>query len=164
MEANKKQSNYNPEFMREAIRIAVENVKNHTGGPFGAVVVKDGKIIASSGNTVVPSNDPTAHAEVNAIRAACQALGTYQLTGCEIYTSCEPCPMCLGAIYWARPERVYYACTKDDAADSGFDDSFIYKEIILDGEQRSIPFENHRETGAGEEFLLWESSSDKTPY
>ena len=93
MEANKKQSNYNPEFMREAIRIAVENVSNHAGGPFGAVVVKDGKIIASSGNTVVPSTDPTAHAEVNAIRAACQALATYQLTGREIYTSCEPCPM-----------------------------------------------------------------------
>ena len=101
---------------------------------------------------------------MNAIRAACQALETHQLTGCEIYTSCEPCPMCLGAIYWARPERVYYACTKDDAADSGFDDSFIYKEIVLDGEQRSIPFENHREAGAGEEFRLWESSSDKTPY
>ena len=116
---------YNSEFMKEAIRVAVENVKNGTGGPFGAVVVKDGEIIASSGNTVVPDNDPTAHAEVNAIRKACQGLNSFQLTGCEIYSSCEPCPMCLGAIYWARPKAVYYACTKEDAAEGGFDDSFM---------------------------------------
>ena len=97
---------YNPEFMKEAIRIAVKNVENGTGGPIGAVVVRDGKIIATSGNTVVPDNDPTAHAEVNAIRKACKQLDSFQLKGCEIYSSCEPCPMCLGAIYWARPERV----------------------------------------------------------
>lgn len=155
---------YNPKFMQEAIRLAVENVKRQSGGPFGAIVVKDGKIIASSGNTVVPDNDPTAHAEVNAIREACRVLGTFQLNGCEIYASCEPCPMCLGAIYWARPERVYYACTKDDAADGGFDDSFIYKEIALPQAERSIPFENHREAGAGEEFRLWKASADKVEY
>lgn len=151
------------ELMRKAIELSVENVENG-GGPFGAVIAKDGQIVATGVNRVTSNCDPTAHAEVSAIRAACEKLGTFDLSGYEIYTSCEPCPMCLGAIYWARPERVYYACTKDDAADSGFDDSFIYKEIVLDGEQRSIPFENHREIGAGEEFLLWESSSDKTPY
>ncbi|WP_018336744.1 nucleoside deaminase [Butyricimonas synergistica] len=155
---------YNSEFMKEAIRVAVENVKNGTGGPFGAVVVKDGEIIASSGNTVVPDNDPTAHAEVNAIRKACQGLNSFQLTGCEIYSSCEPCPMCLGAIYWARPKAVYYACTKEDAAEGGFDDSFIYKEIVLDGAQRFIPFTNQREEGAGEEFKLWQAKNDKVAY
>ena len=110
---------YNPEFMKEAIRIAVANVEKGTGGPFGAVVVRDGKIIATSGNTVVPDNDPTAHAEVYAIRKACKQLDSFQLKDCEIYSSCEPCPMCLGAIYWARPARVYYACTKEDAAAGG---------------------------------------------
>lgn len=161
---NMSNNSYNPEFMKKAISLAVENVKHQSGGPFGAVIVKDGKIIASSGNTVVPDNDPTAHAEVNAIRRACKALGTFQLTGCDIYTSCEPCPMCLGAIYWARLERVYYACTKDDAADGGFDDSFIYKEIALNGPERTIPFENHRECGAGEEFRLWKAAADKVAY
>lgn len=155
---------YNSEFMKEAIRIAVENVENKTGGPFGAVVVKDGKIIASSGNTVVPDNDPTAHAEVNAIRKACRGLKSFQLTGCEIYSSCEPCPMCLGAIYWARPKAVYYACTKEDAAEGGFDDSFIYKEIVLDGSRRFIPFVNQKEEGAGKEFELWRSINDKVEY
>lgn len=155
---------YNSEFMKEAIRIAVENVENKTGGPFGAVVVKDGKIVASSGNTVVPDNDPTAHAEVNVIRKACRGLNSFQLTGCEIYSSCEPCPMCLGAIYWARPKAVYYACTKEDAAEGGFDDSFIYKEIVLDGPQRFIPFVNQKEEGAGEEFELWRSINDKVKY
>lgn len=155
---------YNSEFMKEAIRIAVENVENKTGGPFGAVVVKEGKIIASSGNTVVPDNDPTAHAEVNAIRKACRGLKSFQLTGCEIYSSCEPCPMCLGAIYWARPKAVYYACTKEDAAEGGFDDSFIYKEIVLDGSRRFIPFVNQKEEGAGKEFELWRSINDKVEY
>ena len=154
----------NSEFMKEAMRIAVENVKNGTGGPFGAVVVRDGEIIATSGNTVVPDNDPTAHAEVNVIRKACKHLDSFQLKGCEIYSSCEPCPMCLGAIYWARPERVYYACTKDDAAAGGFDDSYIYKEIALDGPLRFIPFENKREEGAGEEFALWQITKNKVKY
>ena len=131
---------YEKKFMDEAIRLAKENVKNGSGGPFGAVVVKDGEIVAACGNSVTPSNDPTAHAEVNAIREACHKLGTYQLEGCEVYASCEPCPMCLGAIYWARPSKVYYASTKEDAAGAGFDDSFIYKEIAMPEAERSIPF------------------------
>lgn len=159
-----KNDSYNPRFMREAIRLAVENVKKQGGGPFGAVIVRDGEIIASSANTVVPDNDPTAHAEVNVIRKACKALGTFQLSGCELYASCEPCPMCLGAIYWARLDKVYYACTQDDAADSGFDDSFIYKEIALPNPKRTIPFENHREAEAGEEFRLWKTTPAKTEY
>ena len=110
---------YEKKFMEEAIRLAEENVKNGTGGPFGAVIVKDGEVIAACGNSVTPSNDPTAHAEVNAIREACRKLNTYQLEGCEVYASCEPCPMCLGAIYWARPAKVYYASTKEDAAQAG---------------------------------------------
>lgn len=155
---------YSKEFMQEAIRLAVENVQNGTGGPFGAVIVKEGKIIAACGNTVTPDNDPTAHAEVNAIRQACRELSAYQLDGCEIYCSCEPCPMCLGAIYWARPARVYYASTKEDAAKAGFDDSFIYREIALPEPQRSIPFLNEPETGTGEEFRLWETKADKVEY
>ena len=140
---------YEEKFMREAIRLAVENVKQGTGGPFGAVVVKEGKIIAACANTVTPDCDPTAHAEVNAIREACRELDTFQLGGCEIYASCEPCPMCLGAIYWARPSRVYYASTKEDAALAGFDDSLIYKEIALPEADRSIPFLNEKEDTAG---------------
>ena len=155
---------YEKKFMEEAIRLAVENVKKGAGGPFGAVVVKDGKVVAASANTVTPDNDPTAHAEVNAIRQACRRLGSFQLAGCEIYCSCEPCPMCLGAIYWARPDKVYYACTKEDAAVGGFDDSFIYKEIVLDGPMRCNPFENKREEGAGEEFRLWQMTNNKTRY
>lgn len=155
---------YEKRFMEEAIRLAVENVKKGKGGPFGAVIVKDGQIVAACGNTVTPDNDPTAHAEVNVIRAACRQLGTFQLTDCEIYCSCEPCPMCLGAIYWARPESVYYACTKEDAAEAGFDDSFIYKEITLPEAERTIPFLNRREQPAGEEFRLWGKSEEKTEY
>lgn len=155
---------YNRQFMAEAIRLAKENVKNGTGGPFGAVIVKDGEIIASCVNTVIPDNDPTAHAEVNAIREACRKLKTYQLEGCEIYASCEPCPMCLGAIYWARPSKVYYASTKEEAAGAGFDDSFIYKEITYSGNERSIPFLKIEEQGAGEEFSLWNTSDLKELY
>ncbi|WP_285826607.1 nucleoside deaminase [Bacteroides acidifaciens] len=155
---------YNRQFMAEAIRLAKENVKNGTGGPFGAVIVKDGEVIVSCVNTVTPDNDPTAHAEVNAIREACRKLKTYQLEGCEIYASCEPCPMCLGAIYWARPSKVYYASTKEEAAGAGFDDSFIYKEITLLGDERSIPFLKIEEQGAGEEFNLWNASDSKELY
>lgn len=150
--------------MDEAIRLAKENVKNGSGGPFGAVVVKDGEIVAACGNSVTPSNDPTAHAEVNAIREACRKLGTYQLDGCEVYASCEPCPMCLGAIYWARPSKVYYASTKEDAADAGFDDSFIYKEITMPEAERSIPFLKVEEKEAGEEFRMWKTSVEKVVY
>tara|TARA_B100001179_G_scaffold64103_1_gene44593 strand:- start:1490 stop:1900 length:411 start_codon:yes stop_codon:yes gene_type:complete len=113
-------------FMREAIRLSIENVQSGNGGPFGTVIVKNGNIIASGVNKVTQSSDPTAHAEIVAIRSACETLGTFQLVGCEIYCSCEPCPMCLGAIYWARPDRIYFANTREDAADINFDDNFIY--------------------------------------
>lgn len=155
---------YEERFMREAIRLATENVTKGTGGPFGAVVVKAGEIVAACGNTVTPDNDPTAHAEVNAIREACRKLGCFQLEGCDVYASCEPCPMCLGAIYWARPDRVYYACTKEDAAEAGFDDSFIYKEIALPEEARLIPFFNRKEKNAGEAFRLWNENKDRKTY
>lgn len=155
---------YEKKFMEEAIRLAVENAENGTGGPFGAVIVKDGKVIAACGNSVTPDNDPTAHAEVNAIREACRKLGVFQLEGCEVYTSCEPCPMCLGAIYWARPSKVYYASTKEDAARAGFDDSFIYKEIALPEAGRSIPFLNEKEADAGKEFRLWNENEGNVKY
>src|ERR1019366_8751043 len=131
----------NSAFMQEAIRLAVENVRSGRGGPFAAVVAKQGRVIATGANCVTSTNDPTAHAEVTAIREACRALSAFQLTGCEIYTSCEPCPMCLGAIYWARPDRVYFAATASDAADAGFDDSFIYEELKRKHSERRIPFE-----------------------
>ena len=124
--------------MREAIRLSVENVETKAGGPFGAVVVKDGKIIARGVNQVTATNDPTAHAEVVAIRNACKTLNTFQLDGCEIYTSCEPCPMCLGAIYWARPAKLFYANSKTDAAGINFDDQFIYEEIAKPIAQRKL--------------------------
>ena len=133
-------SGYNKEFMREAIKLATEAVNSGQGGPFGAVVVKEGEIVGRGNNKVTTTNDPTAHAEVTAIREACKNLNTYQLEDCEIYTSCEPCPMCLGAIYWARPKIVYFGCTKKDAAEIDFDDDFIYKEIALSNEERKIPF------------------------
>jgi len=122
-----------------AIELSHTNIKKGLGGPFGAVVVKDGEVIAASANKVIPENDPTAHAEVSAIRLACTALGTYSLQGCVIYTSCEPCPMCLGAIYWARIDEIYYANTKADAAAIGFDDHFIYDEIACDMADRKLP-------------------------
>ena len=125
-------------FMEKAIQMALRNVITNQGGPFGAIVVKDGKIIGTGRNEVTASNDPTAHAEMQAIRAACQYLNDFQLIDCEIYTSCEPCPMCIGAIYWARPKAVYYACTKEDAAKIGFDDQFIYEQLSLPMDQRNI--------------------------
>lgn len=155
---------YEKKFMAEAIRLAKQNVEKNTGGPFGAVVVYEGKVIAACVNTVTPDLDPTAHAEVNAIRKACSELQSHQLTGCEIYCSCEPCPMCLGAIYWARPARVYYASTKEDAAKAGFDDSFIYKEITLPEAERTIPFLNKKEPEGGEEFRLWMTDRYKKEY
>ena len=123
------------DFMRKAIALSIENVKNG-GGPFGAVIVKDNEIIATGVNRVTANHDPTAHAEVSAIRAACEKLNTFDLSGCEIYTSCEPCPMCLGAIYWAHLDKIYYGNNKHDAADIGFDDSFIYDELALTPENR----------------------------
>jgi tRNA(Arg) A34 adenosine deaminase TadA len=151
-------------FMEEAIRLSLEGMKAGKGGPFGAVVVKDGQIVGRGSNSVLATNDPTAHAEVTAIRDACRTLGTFQLDGCELYTSCEPCPMCLGAIYWARPERIYYACTRTDAAEIGFDDDFIYREIVLQPENRSIPAAQCLREEALEAFRLWADKDDKQPY
>lgn len=152
------------EFMREAIRLSIEKMEAGYGGPFGAVVVRNGEIIARGYNNVLATNDPTAHAEVDAIRKACQALGTYQLTDCEVYTSCEPCPMCLGAIYWARPSKVYYANTKTDAAQIGFDDQFIYEELEKNLSERFIPMEQLLREEALEGFRAWERKMNKTLY
>lgn len=153
----------NPEFMREAIRLSIENVKNG-GGPFGAVIVKDGRIIATGTNRVTANNDPTAHAEVSAIREACLKLDTFDLSGCEIYTSCEPCPMCLGAIYWAHLDRIYYGNNKADAAAIGFDDSFIYDELALPRENRKKAMEELLPEEAITAFRLWRDTEDKTEY
>jgi guanine deaminase len=151
-------------FMQEAIQQAVENVRSGRGGPFGAVVVKGGRVIATGTNLVTSANDPTAHAEVTAIREACRTLGTFQLTGCEIYTSCEPCPMCLGAIYWARPDRVFFAATASDAAEAGFDDSFIYEELKRPHRERGIPFEPIMREAGLEPFREWARKSDRIRY
>jgi guanine deaminase len=152
------------EWMQRAIDLAVENVRQGLGGPFGAVVVSNGAIVGSGANAVTATNDPTAHAEVVAIRAACRALGSFQLTGCELYTSCEPCPMCLGAIYWARPARIYYAATKADAAAAGFDDAHIYDELILDPEKRAIPCAQLLRDRAAEAFQVWRETIQRVPY
>ena len=151
-------------FMEKAIEVALENVISNQGGPFGAIVVKDGKIIGTGRNEVTASNDPTAHAEVQAIRAACQYLNDFQLIDCEIYTSCEPCPMCIGAIYWARPKAVYYACTKEDAAKIGFDDQFIYEQLSLPIDQRNITMKQISPNQYELPFKTWEKSKDKTHY
>jgi tRNA(Arg) A34 adenosine deaminase TadA len=157
-------SNKQNEFMQEAIRLSIENVTSGNGGPFGAVIVRDGKIIARGTNGVTSTNDPTAHAEVVAIRNACKELGTFQLNGCEIYTSCEPCPMCLGAIYWARPDKMYFANTKKDAADILFDDQFIYEELELPYTNRKLPTEQMMREEALEAFRLWSDNTDKIEY
>jgi tRNA(Arg) A34 adenosine deaminase TadA len=151
-------------FMQEAIERAVENVRSGRGGPFAAVVVKEGRIIAAGANCVTSTNDPTAHAEVTAIREACRILGTFELTGCEIYTSCEPCPMCLGAIYWARPERVYFGATARDASAAGFDDSFIYDELKRPHTERRIPLEPMMREAALEPFREWGQKDDRVRY
>ena len=151
------------DFMRQAIHIAVENVKNG-GGPFGAVIVKGNEIIATGVNRVTSNHDPTAHAEVNAIRAACAKLNTFDLSGCYIYTSCEPCPMCLGAIYWSHIDRIYYGCNKTDAALAGFDDSFIYEELALKREERHKPMEELLPDEASETFKAWIKKKGKVEY
>src|ERR1700722_8177818 len=150
-------------FMARAIELSVENV-NAGGGPFGAVVVKDGAIVAEGVNRVTATHDPTAHAEVSAIRAACKKLGVFELRDCDLYTSCEPCPMCLGAIYWARPARVFFGNTADDAAKVGFDDSLIYLETALPHSQRKIPMIPLMREKALEAFRAWEQKTDKTLY
>ena len=151
-------------FMREAIRLSIENVQSGNGGPFGTVIVKNGNIIASGVNKVTQSSDPTAHAEIVAIRSACETLGTFQLVGCEIYCSCEPCPMCLGAIYWARPDRIYFANTKEDAADINFDDNFIYNELDVSTSQRKLPTTQLLRDEAQMAFTQWRESTAKTEY
>lgn len=151
-------------FMLEAVTAALKGMENNEGGPFGCVIVKDGKIVGRGNNKVTSNNDPTAHAEIMAIRDACENLNTFQLEGCEIYTSCEPCPMCFGAIYWARPDKVYYGCSQQDAADINFDDEFIYKEIELPYEKRSIPFEQLAREIALEPFQKWSEKDNKTVY
>ncbi|MBN1252601.1 MAG: nucleoside deaminase [Bacteroidales bacterium] len=155
--------NPNSEFMAEAIRLSKENVENG-GGPFGAVIVKDGKIIAKASNSVTKINDPTAHAEINAIREASKVLNSFDLSGCEIYTSCEPCPMCFGAIYWAHLDKIYYGNTKSDAKNIGFDDSFIYQELDLDMDKRKIPAKQLMPNQAIEAFKMWEEKDDKVEY
>ena len=151
-------------FMARAIELATENVRTGRGGPFAAVVVKDGRIIAEGANRVASSNDPTAHAEIVAIREACRALGNFQLAGCDVYTTCEPCPMCLGAIYWARPARVFYAATAADAARFGFDDSFISRELQRPIAERKIPMKQMMREEALRIFPLWSESPNKIEY
>jgi len=153
----------NPAFLKQAIELAVENVRRG-GGPFAALVVKGGAVIATGVNRVTRDNDPTAHAEIVAIREACRVLGDFQLAGCEIYCSCEPCPMCLGAIYWVRPARVYFAATQSDAAEAGFDDSFIYQQIQLAPSERDIPMLLAVDETAACPFEEWTGKTDKTEY
>ncbi len=152
------------EFMRQAIELSKRNVINGLGGPFGAVIVKDGLIIAKSGNLVTTNNDPTAHAEIATIRLACEKLNTFTLEGCVIYTSCEPCPMCLAAIYWARLDKMYYANTKKDAAEVGFDDAFIYEEIGLSPEIRKLKSQQILHTEGLDAFKMWHISESKKRY
>ena len=151
-------------FMREAIRLSMENVQSGNGGPFGTVIVKNGKIIATGVNEVTKSNDPTAHAEMIAIRNACEKLNSFQLDGCDIYCSYEPCPMCLGAIYWARPKSIYFANSKKDAAEINFDDNFIYQEIKLPIHERKLTITQLLRDEAQSVFLQWQESENKTEY
>jgi len=152
------------EFMREAIRLAREGMERNDGGPFGCVIVRNGEVVGRGWNRVTSSNDPTAHAEVVAIRDACATMNTFQLAGCDLYTSCEPCPMCMGAIYWARPDRVFFASTRHDAAQIGFDDSMIYEELALDLDKRRIPILNIGREEANSTFHAWMEKQDKVRY
>lgn len=154
---------YEEKFMLQAIKVSIKNLEKG-GGPFGAVIVKDGKVVAIGMNRVTCNNDPTAHAEVMAIRRAAKKLKTFNLSGCEIYTSCEPCPMCLGAIYWARIDRIYYGNTKEDAAKIGFDDSFIYQELELDKGKRKVQMLQFLPEQAKETFVRWVEKEDKVEY
>jgi len=152
------------EFLRRAIQLAVENVRQGRGGPFGAVIVADGEIIAEGANHVTTDLDPTAHAEIVAIRAACRRLGRFDLRGAVIYSSCEPCPMCLGAIYWARLDALYYAAGREDAAQAGFDDRFLYEQFALSEAERSLPTRRIPLAEAGDPFALWLDSPGRVPY
>jgi guanine deaminase len=151
-------------FMRQAIDLAKNGMLSGNGGPFGCVIVKEGRIVGQGSNMVLKTKDPTAHAEVVAIRDACKNLDNFQLEGCEVYTSCEPCPMCLGAIFWARPAKVFFACTKKDAADAGFDDEFIYQEIEVNPADRKIPMISLLREESLEAFELWKQKGDKGLY
>jgi len=153
-----------PEFMQQAIALATENVRSGRGGPFGAVIVREGRVIATGTNEVTASNDPTAHAEVVAIRGACKALECFRLDGCDVYTSCEPCPMCLAALYWARCRAIYYGNSAADAAKIGFDDSLLYEEVKKPLDQRAIPIRRMLAEQAWESFAAWESSPNKVKY
>jgi len=152
------------DFLRRAIQLAADNVRQGRGGPFGAVVARNGDVVAEGANCVTNCNDPTAHAEVVAIRDACRKLSSYDLRGCVIYASCEPCPMCLAAIYWARLDALYYAATRHDAARAGFDDSFLYEQIPLPDAQRSLPVVNLPANGAQQPFEAWRESGSKILY
>ena len=155
----------NPEFLRRAIALATENVVSGAGGPFGAVIVRDGRIMAEGVNTVTATHDPTAHGEVNAIRAACKALGTFTLAGCQLYTSCEPCPMCLAAAYWARIEAIYYGASAADAARAGFDDALLYQELRKDNAERKfLPATQLLGEEAWASFAAWIASANKIEY
>jgi tRNA(Arg) A34 adenosine deaminase TadA len=154
----------NPEFLRRAVALATQNVATCGGGPFGAVIVRQGKIVGEGVNSVTTTHDPTAHGEVNAIRAACKALGTFTLTGCELYTSCEPCPMCLAAAYWARLDVIYYGASASDAARAGFDDAFIYDELRKDLPLRSLPTHQLLGEEAWASFAAWIASANKVEY
>ena len=151
-------------FLRMAIDASRNGMERGDGGPFGCVIVKDGRVVGSGNNRVTSTNDPTAHAEVVAIRDACKNLGDFQLAGCTIYTSCEPCPMCLGAIYWARPDRIVFAATREDAAEAGFDDQLIYDELPLPPDKRKFPMERMMRDEAKEVFNAWIAMAGKVKY
>jgi guanine deaminase len=151
-------------FMQEAVRVGLEGMRNNLGGPFGCVIVKNNEIIGKGCNSVIATNDPTAHAEIVAIRDACKNLGTFQLTDCQVYTTCEPCPMCMGALYWARPEKIYYASSRTDAANVGFEDNYIYEQIALPAEQRKISTECLQCEEAKELFEEWKDLNNKLLY
>ena len=153
----------NPIFLKQAIEVATSSVRRG-GGPFGALVAKDGAVVATGANQVTGTNDPTAHAEVVVIREACKALGSFQLSGCDLYSSCEPCPMCLGAIYWARPARVFFAATHQQASEAGFDDTFIYRQIEIPSESRSIPMVRVADPDANAPFAAWLAKANRTEY
>ena len=154
----------NPEFLRRAIALATRNVLTAAGGPFGAVVVRDGKIVGEGANSVTTTNDPTAHGEVNAIRAAAKSLGTFSLAGCALYTSCEPCPMCLAAAYWARLDAVYYGASAADAARAGFDDAFLYDELRKDARERKLSSTQLLADEAWASFAAWIAAPNKVEY
>ena len=155
---------YSEPFLHEAIRLSHEKMEAGEGGPFGAVIIKNGEIVGRGWNRVTSANDPTAHAEVEAIRDACRNLGTFSLSGCEIYASCEPCPMCLAAIYWARLDALYFAASRENAADAGFDDALLYEEMAKPWKSRTLTAEQHLHNEARNVLSEWKGKSGKTPY